>query len=99
MLAFDDALHLLYVASESGIVSIFKEQGRTLKKVAEGHLADKAHSVTVDEQTHRVYFPVQNLNGRAVLRIMEPIAKNWGFRVTGIRVTDSGSREGVTNDV
>ena len=76
VLAFDDALHLLYVASESGIVSIFKEQGRTLKKVAEGHLADKAHSVTVDEQTHRVYFPIQNLNGRAVLRIMESIAKN-----------------------
>ncbi len=98
MLAFDDALHLLYVASESGIVSIFKEQGRTLNKVAEGHLADKAHSVAVDQQTHRVYFPIQNLNGRAVLRIMEPIAKNSGYSVTGIRVSDSESREGVTND-
>src|SRR5204863_7302850 len=57
VLAFDEALHLLYVASESGIISIFKEQGRTLNKVAEGHLADKAHSVAVDQQTHRVYFP------------------------------------------
>jgi DNA-binding beta-propeller fold protein YncE len=76
VLAFDEALHLLYVASESGIVSIFKEQGRTLNKIAEGHLADKAHSVAVDQQTHRVYFPIQNLKGRAVLRIVEPIAKH-----------------------
>ena len=76
VLAFDAALHLLYVASESGIVSLFKEEGRTLNKIAEGHLADKAHSVAVDQQTHRVYFPIQNLNGRPVLRIMEPITKN-----------------------
>jgi YVTN family beta-propeller protein len=76
VLAFDAALHLLYVASESGVVSIFKEQERALKKIAEGLLADKAHSVAVDQQTHRVYFPLQNLNGRAVLRIMEPITTN-----------------------
>jgi YVTN family beta-propeller protein len=75
VLAFDDTLHVLYIASESGVVSMFKLQGQILGKIAEGHLADKAHSVAVDQQTHRVYFPLQNLNGRAVLRIMEPTVK------------------------
>jgi len=34
----------------------------------ESHLA---HTVSVDPQSHRVYFPLENLRGRAVLRIME----------------------------
>jgi YVTN family beta-propeller protein len=76
VLAFDDALGLLYVASESGVVSVFHEQGQALSRIGEALLAQKAHSVAVDQQTHRVYFPLQNLNGRAMLRIMEPVAKN-----------------------
>jgi len=31
--------------------------------------------VAVDPQTHRVYFPLQKLHGRAALRIMEPEQK------------------------
>jgi hypothetical protein len=31
------------------------------------------HSVAVDQQTHRVYFPLQNMKGRPVLRVMEPV--------------------------
>ena len=73
VLAFDDALKLLYVASESGIVSVFEEQGKKLTKIGEGLLARNAHSVAVDPLTHRVYFPLQNLNGRPVLRVVEPI--------------------------
>ena len=76
VLAFDDGLHLLYVASESGMVSVFKEQGKVLKKVGEGVLASNAHSVAVDQQTHRAYFPIQNLKGKPVLRIMEPAIAN-----------------------
>jgi len=75
VLAFDQALQLLYVASESGVVSVFKEQGQTLNKIGEGLLAANAHSVAVDQQTHRVYFPIQNLHGCPVLRIMEPHGK------------------------
>lgn len=36
------------------------------------YLAYEAHSVAVDPQTHRVYFPLQNVNGHGVLRIMAP---------------------------
>lgn len=73
VLAFDDALKLLYVASESGVVSVFEQQEKKLTKIGEGLLARNAHSVAVDPQTHRVYFPLQSANGRPVLRVMEPV--------------------------
>jgi len=46
-LAYDDTLKLLYVASESGVVSVFEEQGKKLTKIGEGLLARNAHSVAV----------------------------------------------------
>jgi YVTN family beta-propeller protein len=72
VLAFDQGLHRLYVASESGVVSIFNEHDRSLRPVATGKLADHAHTVAVDQATHRVYFPLQEVNGHPVLRIMAP---------------------------
>jgi YVTN family beta-propeller protein len=74
VLAFDDGLHLLYVASESGVVSVFRQEEKQLVKVGEDLLAPNAHSVAVSGQTHRVYFPLKNVNGHAVLRVMEPPA-------------------------
>jgi len=72
VLDFDPGLHLLYVASESGVVSMFIIEGNGLRKVGEGKLARHAHSVAVDVQTHRVFLPLQDVGGRPVLRIMEP---------------------------
>lgn len=72
VLAFDQGLHRLYVASESGVVSVFDEQNRALMPVASGKLADNAHTVAVDQATHRVYFPLENIDGHPVLRVMEP---------------------------
>jgi YVTN family beta-propeller protein len=72
VLAFDQGLHRLYVASESGVVSVFDEQNRTLTPKASGKLADNAHTVAVDQATHRVYFPLENIGGHPVLRSMEP---------------------------
>lgn len=71
VLAFDQGLHRLYVASESGVVSVFDEQNRTLAPKASGKLADNAHTVAVDQATHRVYFPLENVDGHPVLRIMD----------------------------
>jgi len=31
-----------------------------------------AHTVSVDSDTHLVYFPLQNIEGHPLLRIMEP---------------------------
>ena len=71
VLAFDPALMRLYVASESGVVTVFEERGRGAVKLGESFLAYEAHSVAVDAE-HRVYFPLQNLHGRPVLRVMAP---------------------------
>jgi DNA-binding beta-propeller fold protein YncE len=71
VLAFDPGLKRLYVSAESGDVTVFREQGKTL--VAEGSLSMPfAHTVCVDPDTHLVYFPLQNINGHPVLRIMQP---------------------------
>ncbi len=71
VLAFDTGLKLLYVATESGHVTVFRENGKAL--ITEGMLSmPHAHTVSVDPQTHLVYFPLQSVNGHPVLRIMEP---------------------------
>jgi DNA-binding beta-propeller fold protein YncE len=75
VLAFDAALQRLYVSAESGIITIFDEHDRGLQKVGEGLFAPYAHSVAVDPNTHRVYFPLQNINGKPVLRIAIPSDK------------------------
>ena len=75
VLAFDVGLQRLYVSSESGVISIFDEHDRSLQKVFEGFFAPNAHSVAVDSNTHRVYFPLQNLNRKPVLRIAAPSDK------------------------
>lgn len=72
VLDFDGTLRRLYVAAESGEVSVFTERGRTLQKLGQAKLADNAHSVAVDPRTHLVYFPLENVNGKPVLRIMRP---------------------------
>ena len=72
VLALDSSLHRLYVAAESGVVSIFDEDGRTLHKLGQGLLAPHAHSVAVDSRTHCAYFPLEDSGGKPVLRIMQP---------------------------
>ncbi|MHB1887366.1 MAG: YncE family protein, partial [Acidimicrobiales bacterium] len=72
VLAFDPGLQRLYVASESGVVTVFALQDRRLHLLGRGFLAYESHSVAVDPRTHLVYFPLQDVDGRAVLRIMVP---------------------------
>jgi DNA-binding beta-propeller fold protein YncE len=71
VLAFDPGLKRLYVSAESGNVFVFREDGKTL--VDEGHISiPHAHTVCVDPSTHLVYFPLENIDGHPLLRIMEP---------------------------
>ena len=42
-----------------------------LERVAQAFVHLDAHVVAVDPATHRVYFPLQNLGGRPVMRVME----------------------------
>jgi DNA-binding beta-propeller fold protein YncE len=71
VLAFDRGLKRVYVSAEYGNVAVFRENGKAL--VTEGTLSmPHAHSVSVDPETQLVYFPLQSVDGRPVLRIMEP---------------------------
>ncbi len=75
VLAFDSSLHRLYVSAESGTIAIFDEQDRGLKEIFKGFFAANAHTVAVDSRTHRVYWPLQNVGGKPVLRITAPTDK------------------------
>jgi DNA-binding beta-propeller fold protein YncE len=68
----DPELHLLYVAGESGMVSIFREKDRKLEKIGDFPVGRDAHSVQVDPGTHFVYFPIPKVGKEPVLRVMKP---------------------------
>lgn len=73
VLAFDASLSRLYAASETGMVAVFTVAAdRKVAELGRGVLAPHAHSVATDPTTHRVYFPLENVDGHPVLRIMEP---------------------------
>ena len=76
VLAYDSNLLYLYVAAESGIVSLFKADAARVSKVGEGLLGPNAHVVAVDPDTHESYFPLKNSGGQTILRIMSPAARS-----------------------
>jgi YVTN family beta-propeller protein len=73
VLAFDPAWRRLYVAAESGVVSIFDEQSGRLQPVG-AYRAAHAHTIAVDPTTHVVYLPLENVDGKPVLRILATAA-------------------------
>jgi DNA-binding beta-propeller fold protein YncE len=73
VLAIDPGLHRLYIASESGALSVLDINNVASPAViATFPFAENAHSVGVDPKSHRVFLPLRNIDGRAVLRILEP---------------------------
>ncbi len=70
VLARDPDLARLYVASESGVVSIFSTRGARVRETSHAYLAENAHVVAVDPRTHRVYFPVLSPTGPRMLVMM-----------------------------
>jgi DNA-binding beta-propeller fold protein YncE len=71
VLAFDPGLKRLYVSAESGTVSVFQETDHDLRTLGQFNMPH-AHTVSVDPKTHLVYFPLENIGGHPVLRIMQP---------------------------
>jgi DNA-binding beta-propeller fold protein YncE len=72
VLAYDAGLGLLYVASESETVYVFKV-GQRVTKVGEEKIGSNAHTVAVDPETHEVYLPLKPTGKPPVLRIMRPL--------------------------
>jgi hypothetical protein len=73
VLALDPELGWLYVAAESGDLTVFDTTRPGLSLLGREHPADGSHTVAVDPATHRVYFPLAHgAGGRPTLRIMLP---------------------------
>jgi DNA-binding beta-propeller fold protein YncE len=73
VLAFDAQRQTLYVAGESGQVSEFKVSEGKVSKTGESFLAPDAHVVAIHPISHEIYFPLKDIGGKPVLRIMRGV--------------------------
>ncbi len=71
VLAYDEESRRLYVSSESGTVSVFHIEKGKIEKVAETFFSRDAHTVSVDQMSHQVFFPLPDIGGHPVLRVMK----------------------------
>ncbi len=69
VLAYDPGFHLLYVAGEAGVLSLFRVEARAVEKIGEGYAGPNAHVVAVDPESHRSYFPLMDVSGQTKMRI------------------------------
>jgi DNA-binding beta-propeller fold protein YncE len=68
---FDPGLGRIYAACSSGFISVFQAEGNDRFKKLEDFPVEKlVHSVAVDTETHLVYAPEQEENGRPAARII-----------------------------
>ena len=73
VLTIDAAANRLYVASESGNLSSFDiAEASAPRALGDVFIGEDAHSVAADPSSHRLYFPLADISGRAVLRILAP---------------------------
>jgi YVTN family beta-propeller protein len=67
---FDPGLKRIYVACYSGTISVFEEDDPDhFHKVEDFPVQKKVHSLAVDKDTHRVYAPEQEIDGRPAARM------------------------------
>lgn len=73
VLSIDATLGWLYVASESGELTVFDLTRDGLVDLDDERIDPSAHTVAADPVTHRVFFPLpRGASGTPVLRIMRP---------------------------
>jgi DNA-binding beta-propeller fold protein YncE len=68
VLSLDPGPNRLYVAAESGVLTVFDVGGPSFRTVARGYAGPNAHAVAVDPESHVVYLPLTNVDGRPVMR-------------------------------
>ena len=68
---FDPGLRRIYVACGSGAISIFQQDDPDhYRKLQDFPVQKRVHSLTVDPETHRVYAPEEQEDGRPVARMV-----------------------------
>lgn len=70
VIKFDSGLKRIYVACSSGAISVFQmDDPDHYQKLEDFPVQRKVHSLAVDPETHRVYAPEQEADGKAVARM------------------------------
>jgi YVTN family beta-propeller protein len=71
VIKFDPGLGRIYVACYSGAISIFHEDDPNhYSKIEDFRVQHAVHSLAVDSETHRVYTPEQEENGKPAARMI-----------------------------
>lgn len=71
VIKYDAALRRIYVACSSGAISIFQmDDPDHARKLQDFPVQRRVHSLAVDAETHRVYTPEQEEDGRPVARMV-----------------------------
>jgi YVTN family beta-propeller protein len=70
VIKFDPGLKRIYVACYSGAISVFQmDDPDHYRKLEDFPVQKKVHSLAVDPETHRVYAPEQEADGKPVARM------------------------------
>jgi DNA-binding beta-propeller fold protein YncE len=70
VIKFDAGLKRIYVACGSGAISVFQmDDPDHYRKLEDFPVQKKVHSLAVDSETHRVYAPEQEADGKPVARM------------------------------
>ncbi len=68
---YDPGLRRIYVACSSGFISVFQaDDPQHVRKIEKFPVERKVHSLAVDVNTHRVYAPEEEEQGRPVARMV-----------------------------
>jgi DNA-binding beta-propeller fold protein YncE len=71
VIKFDPGLKRIYVACSSGAISVFQmDDPDHYRKLEDFPVQKKVHSLAVDPDTHRVYAPEQEADGKGVARMV-----------------------------
>jgi DNA-binding beta-propeller fold protein YncE len=71
VIKFDPGLQRIYVACYSGVISVFhQDDPEHYRKIQDFKVQHAVHSLAVDPETHRVYTPEQEENGKPVARMI-----------------------------
>jgi DNA-binding beta-propeller fold protein YncE len=89
VIKFDPGLRRIYVACYSGAISVFhQDDPEHYRKLEDFKVQHAVHSLAVDADTHRLYAPEQEENGKPVARMVvyEAVTDKEGrrFRTSGL---------------
>ena len=71
VIKFDPGLGRIYAACYSGAISVFhQDDANHYRKLEDFNVQHAVHSLAVDPETHRVYTPEQEENGKPVARMV-----------------------------